>query len=69
MKRLALTIAVSSLLAFGATGAQARGCIKGAIVGAIAGHFAHHGIAGAAAGCAVGHHMAHRNDVRTTTTR
>ncbi len=63
MKPLAITV-VLSVLAFGATGAQARGCIKGAIVGGVAGHFAHHGLAGAAAGCAVGHHLAHRRDAR-----
>ena len=65
MKPILTALALASVLAFGATGAQARGCIKGAIVGGIAGHFAHHGMAGAAAGCAVGHHMAHRHDVRS----
>ena len=67
MKHLAIAIAISSVLSLGATAADARGCIKGAIIGGIGGHFAHHGLAGAAAGCAIGHHMAHRNDVRTST--
>ena len=67
MKPILTALALSSMLALGATTAEARGCIKGAIVGGIAGHFAHHGMAGAAAGCAVGHHMAHRRDVRSET--
>ena len=67
MKPILSALALSYVLAVGATGAEARGCIKGAIVGGIAGHFAHHGMAGAAAGCAVGHHMAHRRDVRSET--
>ena len=63
MKPILTALVLSSVLALGATGAEARGCLKGAI----AGHFAHHGMAGAAAGCAVGHHMAHRHDVRSET--
>lgn len=55
---LAVPLAALLLLG-GATGAQAKGCIKGAAVGAVAGHFArHHAVLGAAAGCVVGHHLA-----------
>ncbi len=58
-----LHAAAASLLAVallaGASGADAKGCIKGAVVGGVAGHLAgHHGVVGAAAGCVIGHHMA-----------
>nr|WP_245931090.1 hypothetical protein [Methylobacterium radiodurans] len=45
-------------LGFGATAAEAKGCLKGAVVGGVAGYAAGHGKAGAAAGCAIGHHEA-----------
>ena len=48
--------------ALGATGVNAKGCIKGALVGGAAGHMAGHGKMGAAAGCAVGHHEANKKD-------
>jgi hypothetical protein len=58
----ALLIAAAALgLAFGASSADAKGCLKGAAVGGTAGHFAgDHGVLGAAAGCVIGRHEANK---------
>jgi outer membrane lipoprotein SlyB len=59
---VAAPLAALILLA-GASGAQAKGCLKGAAVGGVAGHFAHHhAVLGAAAGCVVGHHLAKKKE-------
>jgi hypothetical protein len=57
MKHIGMTIAAVALAFGGASGAEAKGCIRGAMAGGVAGHFAgHHGLMGAAAGCAIAHH-------------
>jgi outer membrane lipoprotein SlyB len=61
MKALYLA-ALISISIFGASNAEAKGCIKGAVVGGIAGKMAGHGGVGAAAGCAVGSHRANKKD-------
>lgn len=64
MKIVALAATALVLSLAGASGVEARGCLKGAVVGGVAGHFAgHHPVLGAAGGCMVGRHMAHKNDV------
>lgn len=58
MKALVAAI-VGTAVIFGASAADAKGCIKGALIGGTAGHFAgHHGYLGAAAGCLIGRHEA-----------
>jgi uncharacterized protein YaiE (UPF0345 family) len=59
MRGIIMTIVLAGSMAFGASAAEAKGCIKGAIVGGVAGHYAHHhALAGAAAGCVAGHYYA-----------
>ena len=61
MKNIIVGVLLAATLSIGATGADAKGCIKGALVGGVGGHMAHHGLMGAAAGCAIGHHMASKH--------
>ena len=60
LKRFSLTAAVGiGLAAFGASQAQAVGCISGGAAGAVAGHYAgHHAVMGAIGGCIAGHEIA-----------
>lgn len=60
LKLLSLAVAAGiGLAAFGASQAQAVGCISGGAAGAVAGHYAgHHAVAGAIAGCIAGHEIA-----------
>ncbi|HTJ89321.1 MAG TPA: hypothetical protein VL356_03975 [Acidocella sp.] len=60
LKLLSLTAALGiGCAAFGASQAQAIGCISGGAAGAVAGHYAgHHAVMGAIAGCVAGHEIA-----------
>ena len=61
MKALVAAL-IGTAVIFGASAADAKGCIKGALVGGTAGHFAgNHGFLGAAAGCVIGRHEANKH--------
>ncbi len=68
MKKLLIGIAMVTL-AFTATAAEAKGCIKGAIIGGIAGHYAGHGKVGMVAGCVIGRHEANKADAARSAQR
>jgi len=57
MRTAGLMMAAVAMMLGGASGAEAKGCVRGAIAGGVAGHFAgHHGLMGAAAGCVIARH-------------
>ena len=62
MRTFLIGLAVIVTTAFGASSADAKGCIKGALVGGIAGKMAGHGKIGAVAGCVIGRHQANKRD-------
>ena len=68
MRKLLIGTAMIAL-AFTATAAEAKGCIKGAIVGGIAGHYAGHGKIGAVAGCVIGRREANKADAERAAQR
>ena len=57
MRTAGLMVAAVAMMLGGASGAEAKGCVRGAIAGGVAGHVAgHHGLMGAAAGCVIARH-------------